>query len=179
MSVPDSLHYLRAGLPVFVRLSEYEPETALLHHAAGVWLDAFEGEWWTLDQCDPSSRGGKSVAIVVSRNCTNARTNRFGAPSGSGSTVARRADALHRLSRRGGQGLRRLGCVQQLADGTDIAGFERDHLEPLPHDAIQRGTYKERAVDGQFFAHVNERAARRGDKVPGRAKDVGSRRCVA
>src|ERR1700744_3495074 len=25
MSIPDTLHYLRAGIPAFVRLSEYEP----------------------------------------------------------------------------------------------------------------------------------------------------------
>jgi hypothetical protein len=64
MSVPDSLHYLRAGLPVFVRLSEYEPETSLLDHASGVWLDAFESEWWTLDVVRSLQARGKTVAIV-------------------------------------------------------------------------------------------------------------------
>jgi glycerophosphoryl diester phosphodiesterase len=64
MSVPDSLHYLRAGLPVFVRLSEYETETSLLDRAAGVWLDAFESEWWTLDALRSLQARGKSVAIV-------------------------------------------------------------------------------------------------------------------
>ena len=64
MSVPDSLHYLRAGLPVFVRLSEYEPETALLGRAPGVWLDAFESEWWTLDTVRSLQSRGKAVAIV-------------------------------------------------------------------------------------------------------------------
>jgi hypothetical protein len=64
MSVPDSLHYLRAGLPVLVRLSEFEPETALLARARGVWLDAFEGEWWTLDTIRSLHSRGKSVALV-------------------------------------------------------------------------------------------------------------------
>jgi glycerophosphoryl diester phosphodiesterase len=64
MSVPDGLHYLRAGMPVFVRLSEYEPETALLDLAAGVWLDAFETEWWTLDTVRSLHSRGKTVAIV-------------------------------------------------------------------------------------------------------------------
>ena len=64
MSVPDSLHYLRRGLPVFVRLSEYEPETPLLDRAAGVWLDAFERDWWTLDTLRALRSRGKSVAIV-------------------------------------------------------------------------------------------------------------------
>ena len=64
MSVPDGLHYLRAGLPVFVRLSEYEPETALLDRAAGVWLDAFESEWWTLDTVRSLHSREKRIAIV-------------------------------------------------------------------------------------------------------------------
>jgi glycerophosphoryl diester phosphodiesterase len=64
MSVPDSLHYLRAGLPVFLRLSEYEPRTALIDRAAGVWLDAFERDWWTLDTVRALHAQGKSVAIV-------------------------------------------------------------------------------------------------------------------
>lgn len=66
MSVPDGLHYLKAGLPVFVRLSEYEPQTSLLDRAAGVWLDAFEGEWWTLDTVRALHARGKSIAIVSS-----------------------------------------------------------------------------------------------------------------
>ena len=64
MSVPDSLHYLRTGLPVFVRLSEYEGETSLLERAVGVWLDAFEGEWWTLDTLRSLHTRGKVIAIV-------------------------------------------------------------------------------------------------------------------
>jgi hypothetical protein len=64
MSVPDSLHYLRAGMPVFLRLSEYEPQTPLLDRAAGVWLDAFEGEWWALDTVRALHARGKSIAIV-------------------------------------------------------------------------------------------------------------------
>ena len=64
MSVPDCLNYLRAGMPVFVRLSEYEQEGPLLDRAAGVWLDAFEGEWWTLDTLRSLHSRGKSVAIV-------------------------------------------------------------------------------------------------------------------
>jgi hypothetical protein len=64
MSIPDTLHYLRAGIPVFVRLSEHEPETALLDRAAGVWLDAFDGEWWALDTVRALCARGKTVAIV-------------------------------------------------------------------------------------------------------------------
>jgi glycerophosphoryl diester phosphodiesterase len=64
MSIPDSLHYLRRGLPVFLCLSEYEGETPLLEQASGIWLDAFEGEWWSLATIRSLMARGKSVAIV-------------------------------------------------------------------------------------------------------------------
>ena len=64
MSVPDSLSYLRAGMPVYARLSEYEPHTPLHERAAGVWLDAFEGEWWNLDLVRSLRAQTKAVAIV-------------------------------------------------------------------------------------------------------------------
>jgi hypothetical protein len=64
MSLPDSLHYLRGGMPVFLRLSEYEPETTLLDRAAGIWLDAFEGEWWTPETVRALQARGKAVAVV-------------------------------------------------------------------------------------------------------------------
>jgi len=64
MSVPDMLHYLRAGIPVFVRLSEYEPQSVLLDRATGVWLDAFESEWWGPDTLRELTARDKRVAIV-------------------------------------------------------------------------------------------------------------------
>lgn len=64
MSIPDSLSYLRAGMPVFARLSEYEPHSLLHDKTAGVWLDAFETEWWTLDLLRTLRVQDKTVAIV-------------------------------------------------------------------------------------------------------------------
>ena len=64
MSVSDSLHYFRAGVPAFVRLSEYECETPLLERAVGVWLDAFECDWWTLDTVRSLHAREKVIAIV-------------------------------------------------------------------------------------------------------------------
>lgn len=64
MSVPDALHYLRAGMPVFLRLSEYEPGTPLLERAAGVWLDAFEDDWWSVDMLRSFQAQRKAIAIV-------------------------------------------------------------------------------------------------------------------
>lgn len=64
MSVPDTLHQLAAGNPVFARQSEYEPAPALIDRAAGVWLDAFAGEWWTAETITEWTRQGKSVCVV-------------------------------------------------------------------------------------------------------------------
>jgi hypothetical protein len=36
----------------------------LLDRAAGVWLDAFDGEWWALDTVRALCARGKTVAIV-------------------------------------------------------------------------------------------------------------------
>ena len=67
-SVPDERMWLRAGrVPVFVRHSELEPEpTASPHYApaSGVWLDAFDGEWWDASVVCRHLDRGKRVAIV-------------------------------------------------------------------------------------------------------------------
>ena len=46
MSVPDMLSYVSREMPVFTRLSDYEPDPVLKEKAFGVWLDAFESEWY-------------------------------------------------------------------------------------------------------------------------------------
>lgn len=67
-SVPDERLWLRAGrLPTFVRHSELEPvPTASPHYApaAGVWLDAFDGQWWDASVVRAHLSAGKLVAIV-------------------------------------------------------------------------------------------------------------------
>lgn len=65
MSVPDSLGYLRNGSPVFLRCSEYEqPSRNLLSMAKGIWLDAFEGEWYGLELIQGFFKQGKAVCVV-------------------------------------------------------------------------------------------------------------------
>jgi len=64
MSVPDTLMQLKEGNPVFIRMSEYEPEPPLLEQAAGVWLDAFEGRWWDCALIERIVQRGKQVCIV-------------------------------------------------------------------------------------------------------------------
>ncbi|MDR3527148.1 MAG: hypothetical protein P4L57_07685 [Rhizomicrobium sp.] len=64
MSVPDSLAYLRSGMSTFLRLSEFEPWTVLHDNIAGIWLDAFTGRWWTLDDVRAITKQGRKAAIV-------------------------------------------------------------------------------------------------------------------
>ena len=64
MSGPESLRYARAGLPFFTRHSDIEPEPLLYDQAAGVWLDAFEKEWFDADVIDTHLDAGKRVCIV-------------------------------------------------------------------------------------------------------------------
>ncbi len=47
MAVPDMRSYLNANLITYTRLSDVEPSPAWLEQAAGVWLDGFEGEWFS------------------------------------------------------------------------------------------------------------------------------------
>ncbi|NGZ83092.1 phosphodiesterase [Duganella aceris] len=64
MAVPDALGYLQHGLPAYTRSSEYETVPAFLERAAGVWLDAFHGEWYQPAQIAAWLEQGKAVCIV-------------------------------------------------------------------------------------------------------------------
>ena len=64
MSVPDSLHYAKLGMPLFARRSEYEPESKQLELAQGIWLDGFHGEWFNAKDWANYLSLGKSVSIV-------------------------------------------------------------------------------------------------------------------
>lgn len=64
MSLPDTLHYAKAGIPFYTRASEYEPEPALYDRAAGVWLDAFEGLWYGRELIEQHTAAGKNVCVV-------------------------------------------------------------------------------------------------------------------
>ena len=64
MSVPDALHYVRLGMPLFARRSEYEPDCRLTESAQGIWLDGFHGEWFTFADWQRYLALGQSVSIV-------------------------------------------------------------------------------------------------------------------
>lgn len=64
MAVPDALGYLRSGARTYTRQSEYEREPSFYGRAAGVWLDAFDGDWIGPEVIEPHLAAGKQVALV-------------------------------------------------------------------------------------------------------------------
>jgi hypothetical protein len=64
MSVPDTRGYLSAQIPVFTRLSEYETAPAFFEQSQGIWLDAFESEWYDATVINNLLDSNKQVAIV-------------------------------------------------------------------------------------------------------------------
>lgn len=66
MSIPDMRAHLKAGNPVFVRMSEVERNPAWLEAADGVWLDSFEAEWYDVALISSLLKKGKQVCVVSS-----------------------------------------------------------------------------------------------------------------
>ncbi|ATR84278.1 phosphodiesterase [Pseudomonas sp. HLS-6] len=64
MAVPDMRSYMREGIATYTRLSEVEQSPAWLDQAAGVWLDGFEGEWYTNSLITNLLSQGKQVCVV-------------------------------------------------------------------------------------------------------------------
>jgi hypothetical protein len=66
MSIPDTRAYLRADIPVFLRMSEVESLPAWIDRAAGIWLDAFESTWYDIALVESLLAGPRRVCIVSS-----------------------------------------------------------------------------------------------------------------
>ncbi len=64
MAIPDMLSYVKTGTQVFTRQSEYERTPVLISECQGVWLDAFESDWYDLDIINAILGQKKSLAIV-------------------------------------------------------------------------------------------------------------------
>lgn len=64
MSVPDMLQYFRQQLRVFGRQSEYEPTPSCYDQTAGIWMDCFQGDWFTEAAVAQHRRAGKKVCLV-------------------------------------------------------------------------------------------------------------------
>jgi hypothetical protein len=64
MSVPDALGYLCQEMPIYTRMSEYEPEPAFATEAAGIWVDDFSGDYPQVEVAQRLLREGRRVALV-------------------------------------------------------------------------------------------------------------------
>jgi glycerophosphoryl diester phosphodiesterase len=64
MSVPEMVRFAEDRLPFYTRHSDVEPDPVLYREAAGVWLDAFAGQWFDLGVVRAHLDNGKRVVIV-------------------------------------------------------------------------------------------------------------------
>lgn len=64
MSIPDTMGYVRRGMPVARRLSEYEGGERFPADYRFVWLDAFEHDWYGPPELAGWLESGKRVCVV-------------------------------------------------------------------------------------------------------------------
>lgn len=64
MAVPDAVQYVRRGMPAYTRQSEYEAVPSFYEQAQGVWLDAFDRDWFGAETVEAHLAAGKRVALV-------------------------------------------------------------------------------------------------------------------
>ncbi len=64
MSIPDTLPYIKSGLSVFIRESEYERHDNLHNQCNGIWVDELEAPWITRKKIEELLVKGTSVCIV-------------------------------------------------------------------------------------------------------------------
>ncbi|MBE4916830.1 hypothetical protein INF70_21775, partial [Enterobacter cloacae complex sp. P4RS] len=64
MSVPDTIAYMRAGLKVASRISEYEPEGLLTELTNTIWLDGFNSSGLNIESLLRWLDDEKSVCVV-------------------------------------------------------------------------------------------------------------------
>lgn len=64
MSAPEMMSYSRLGLPFYTRQSDIETEPILYNDALGVWLDAFNSDWYDMSLIDVHLLNGKAVCVV-------------------------------------------------------------------------------------------------------------------
>lgn len=64
MSGPEMVRYRKARLPYYTRHSDVEPDPILYDEASGVWLDAFDCQWFDQRTIITHLDKGKSVCVV-------------------------------------------------------------------------------------------------------------------
>ena len=64
MSIPDTIGFLKKGIKVYTRQSEYENTPPLYNQIDGVWLDEFEKHWINHKVIQKHVKNSKKVCIV-------------------------------------------------------------------------------------------------------------------
>ena len=64
MSIPDTIGYINESIPIYSRISEYEQVPAFYEQAAGLWVDAFKGIWFTPKLIEKYLSDGKQLCFV-------------------------------------------------------------------------------------------------------------------
>lgn len=64
MSVPDMIVQIENGLDVFTGQSDVIPQPILLNKCRGVWLDAFNSDWYDSERLDEIVNAAGRVCIV-------------------------------------------------------------------------------------------------------------------
>jgi hypothetical protein len=64
MSIPDMISYIKSGLRVFTRQSDYEPNPVLYEPSQGVWVDGFNTDWIDEAAIEKHLKHGKQVCLV-------------------------------------------------------------------------------------------------------------------
>tara|TARA_B100001093_G_C26766815_1_gene988262 strand:+ start:472 stop:1104 length:633 start_codon:yes stop_codon:yes gene_type:complete len=64
MSIPETKKYRDLGLKYFIRISEFEQDTAFLEESSGVWLDCFDTDWYEKNLIERFLDEGKIISLV-------------------------------------------------------------------------------------------------------------------
>lgn len=64
MSIPEMVYQQKAGLNFFTGLSDIAPHPVMLEQAKGVWLDAFDSDWFGKTEILNLLNQGKEVCLV-------------------------------------------------------------------------------------------------------------------
>ncbi len=64
MSGPELISQIKNKMPAFTRVSEYEPDPICYERSQGIWLDAFDSDWFEMERVEKYLRDGKRVCIV-------------------------------------------------------------------------------------------------------------------
>jgi len=77
MSIPEMLRYQKFGLNYFTRLSEYESNPIMTDGSSGIWLDAFENEWYDEEYLNKLVKTVEKVCIVSAELHDREHTNQW------------------------------------------------------------------------------------------------------